>query len=79
MCNYNLIQQKQQVSYSSYEQDEELVDIVIGTTVYELDAKSHSQNKKIFLTRNFRHAKGVNKVDSIGNLYNVIKDSAHGQ
>ena len=79
MCNYNLIQQKQQVSFSSYEQDEELVDIVIGTTVYELDTKSHSQNKKLFLTRNFRHAKGVNKVDSIGNLYNVIKDSAHGQ
>jgi len=78
MCTYNLVLQKQQVTYSTYEQDEELIDIIIGTTVYELDAKSHSKNKKLFLTKNFRQAKGVNKVDSIENLSDILQDSEHG-
>ena len=75
MCTHNLFVQKQQVTYSTYEQDEELIDVIIGTTVYELDAKAHSKNKKLFLTKNFRHAKGVNKVDSIDNLSNILRDS----
>ena len=77
MCTYNLLQQKQQVAVSTYEEDEELTDIIIGTTVYELDAKSHSKNKKLFLTKNFRHAKGVKEVESAENLYQLLNDCDH--
>lgn len=77
MCTYDLIEQKQQVAFSTYEQDEELIDVIIGTTVYELDAKSHSKNKKLFLTKNFRHAKGIKKVDSTDNLHHLLSAYDH--
>jgi len=73
MCTYNLSKQKQQVAFSSYEADERIVDIIIGETVYELGGLTHSANKKLFITQNFRHAKGVKKVMSAEDLRYHIK------
>jgi len=55
------------------EADERIVDIIIGETVYELGGLTHSANKKLFITQNFRHAKGVKKVMSAEDLRYHIK------
>lgn len=79
MCTYNMVHQQQQVAFSSYEADEDLIDIIIGTTVYELDAKSHTANKKLFLTKNFRHANGVKRVESAESLHHLLNAADHGR
>jgi hypothetical protein len=74
-----MVHQQQQVAFSSYEADEDLIDIIIGTTVYELDAKSHTANKKLFLTKNFRHANGVKRVESAESLHHLLNAADHGR
>ena len=73
MCISNLIQQKEQFIISSYEQDEQFIDIIIGQNVYELSSKEVSEHKKIFITENFRHAHNTTNVLTIESLKKLIE------
>lgn len=65
LCCYNLISQKHQVALSNYERDEGITDIIIGQKAYEITNKSLSAQKLLFVTRDYRHANGVQEVEKI--------------
>ncbi len=59
---FTLFNQKSQVTFSDYEKDEKISDVIIGQRAYQIHDKVLTDQKTLFITKDFRHAHGVKEV-----------------